>query len=102
MSKRSDIKIALEKVLREGKGTGAVVRDSRRRPILIPESLVDFDKIARSGRSFLDMGRRIRVEAADAKGQEEIWVVPTELAQISREDPASAAGLAIPFGTIVQ
>ena len=102
MSKRSEIKIALEKVLREGKGHGAVVRDSRRRPILIPDILVDVDKIARSGRSFLDMGRRIRVQPADAKGQEEAWVVPTELIAISRDDPGAAAGLSLPFGTLVQ
>lgn len=104
MSKRPDIRIALEKFLKtgEGKGGGSIVRDQRRRPLLIPESQVDFDRIAKSGRPFLEMGRRLRIFKGGAKPSEELWVLPTELGQISRDDPASVAGLRLPFGTIVQ
>src|SRR5262245_16320997 len=103
MSKRSEIKIALEKFLRagDGKGTSQIVRDQRRRPILIPESLVDYDRITKAGRAFLEMGRRIRIVGGRGKEGDAVWVLPTELTQISRDEPASAAGVVLPFGTIV-
>lgn len=103
MSKRSEIKIALEKFLRagDGKAAAAIVRDSRRRPILIPEEVVDIEKIHKSGRSFLELGRRIRVLRDLERKPEEVWIIPIELRQISRDEPSSAADLDLPFGRIV-
>src|SRR5437867_4648505 len=102
MSKRSEIRIALDKFLRpgDGKANALVVRDGRRRPILIPESLVDFDKISKSGRPVLEMGRRSRVTRDGGKSGEEVWIVPAELCQISRDEPASASGVALPFAMV--
>src|SRR5262245_26945711 len=102
MSKRSEIRIALEKFLRvgDGKGSAQIVRDQRRRPILIPESLVDYDRITKAGRAFLEMGRRIRILGGKGKEGDAVWVLPAELTQISRDEPAAAAGIALPFGTI--
>src|SRR5215813_1213181 len=101
MSKRSEIRIALEKFLRagDGKGSAQIVRDQRRRPILIPDALVDYDRISKAGRAFLEMGRRIRI--LGGKGGDALWVIPAELTQISRDEPAAAAGVTLPFGTIV-
>ncbi len=103
MSKRSEIRIALEKFLRvgDGKAAASMVRDHRRRPILIPESLIDFDRIGKSGKSFLEMGRRLRILKDGLRGGEEVWVLPSELCQISRDEAAAASGIALPFGTIV-
>src|SRR5262245_41473725 len=104
MSKRSEIRIALEKFLRvgDGKGSAQIVRDQRRRPILIPESLVDYDRITKGGRAFLELGRRIRILGGRGKEGDAVWVLPTELTQISRDEPSSAAGVSLPFGTLVQ
>ena len=103
MSKRSEIRIALEKFLRAGDGkvTALVVRDSRRRAILIPDALVDYERIWKSGRAFLEMGRRIHIVGGRGKEGDAVWVLPVELTQISREEPAAAAGIVLPFGTIL-
>src|SRR5258705_12916686 len=102
MSKRSEIRIALEKFLRpgDGKGIAAIVRDPRKRAVLIPEALLDMDRISKSGRPLFDLGRRIRVREAPDGKVESSWIVPTELCQISREDGASVSGLELPFGTV--
>lgn len=102
MTKRVEIKIGLEKFLRtlEGKPGVGIVRDHRKRAVLIPEAMVNLERIATSGRCLADFGRRIRVYSEDLE-QEQIYLVPTELCTISREDPAAVDGVVLPFGTIV-
>ena len=90
MTKRAEIKIVLEKFLRTGdvKTTAAIVRDHRRRAILVPEALVDIHKIQSAGRSLAELGRRVRVVPADPRKEEQSFIVPAELGPISREEPA--------------
>lgn len=104
MSKRSEIKIALEKFLRagEGKAAAAIVRDGRRRPFLLPEAVLDIEKMHKMGRPFYDMGRRIRVLKDLDRKLEEVWVIPIELRQISREEAASVPDVDLPFGKIIK
>src|SRR5436190_15835873 len=103
MTKRVEIKVALEKFLLQGdpRAASGVVRDHRRRAILVPETLVDHNKITASGRSLADLGRRIRVLAEDLRKEDHSYLVPVELCQISRDEPGTVAGVALPFGTIV-
>ena len=104
MTKRVEIKIALEKFLRtaDGRSGVGVVRDHRRRAILIPESLVDRARLLAAGRSLSELGRRIRVQSEDPKKEEQVFLIPSELCQISREDPGAVAGVTLPFGTVFQ
>src|SRR5438093_13754587 len=99
MTKRVEIKIGLEKFLQttDGKLVSGIVRDHRKRAILIPEGLVSFDKITASGRCLADLGRRIRVYSDDLKKEEQVFLIPTELCQISREDPGAVDGVVLPF-----
>ncbi len=103
MSKRPEVRIALDKLLKDGQSRNEkkVFRDRRRRPILIEESVVDFDKLARSGRALKEVGRRVRV--FDAGGLKEVasWIIPTEMTQIAREESETAAGIVLPLGTVM-
>src|SRR5438876_2018 len=103
MTKRVEIKVALEKFLRQGdpRVSAGLVRDHRRRAILVPEALVDYDKVTASGRSLADMGRRIRLLAEDPRKGDQTFLIPVELCQISRDEPGTVAGIALPFGTVV-
>src|SRR5437867_11736048 len=103
MSKRVEIKIALEKFLlqADARAASSLVRDHRRRAIPVPESLVDHDKITASGRSLADLGRRIRVLPEDLRKEDHSYLVPVELCQISRDEPGAAAGVTLPFGIII-
>ena len=102
-AKRPDVRVALEKLLREGQARNErkVFRDRRRRVVLVHESALDPDKLLKAGRSLTDVGRRIRHYDAAMKQDNGPWIVPAELAQLSREEPEAVAGLELPLGTIV-
>ena len=95
--------MALDKLLREGQARNErkVFRDRRRRTILVHESALDFDKLQKSGRSLADVGRRIHHYDATLKQEIGPWIVPAELAALSREEPETVAGLEIPLGTVI-
>jgi len=81
MAKRPEVRVALDKLLREGQARNErkVFRDRRRRPILIHESVIDFDKLAKSGRSLAEVGRRIRHYDSGMAQEVGVWIVPAEL-----------------------
>jgi hypothetical protein len=102
MSKRPEVRIALEKLLKDGQARNEkkVFRDRRRRAILVDESVLDFDKLTKSGRSLGEVGRRIRVYDQALSKELATWIVPAELTHISRDEPESVAGLQLPLGLV--
>ena len=102
-SKRAEVRVALEKLLKEGqaKNEKKVFRDRRRRPILIHESVLDYDKLLKSGRSLADVGRRIRHFDGALKEEIASYIVPVELMVLSREEPETVGGVELPLGTVI-
>jgi len=102
-SKRPETRVALERLLREGqaKNNRKVFRDKRRRPVLIQESVLDPEKLQKSGRVLAEVGRRIRHYDASTGKEIATYIAPVELTALSREEPETVAGVELPIGTVV-
>ncbi len=88
----------LDRFLRSGveeSSPGAVVRDARGRLLVAAEDAVDLAAVQASGVSLRRLARRIRVRDG---GAETAWLVPAELAGLTREEATLAAEVALPFG----
>lgn len=103
MSKRPEVRVALEKLLRDGQARNErkVLRDRHRRPVLVDESVLDPAKLLKAGKTVSEVGRRIRCYDADMKKETGTWLAPVELAAISRDEPDTVDGVALPFGKVV-
>jgi hypothetical protein len=80
---------------------GWLFRDRAGRLLLAREEAIDYRRITAEGAPLLSMARRLRVLTADLSRQRASWLIPVELAALSRQDSLSANGVELPIGTLV-
>lgn len=103
MASAKSTSVTLEKFIKktDAKNSAKVIRDTKNRPIIVAESVLDFDKITRLGLPLISLGRRLRLYSSDMQKELGRWVVPVELTALSKGDPASLAGVVTPIGKVI-
>jgi hypothetical protein len=78
-----------------------LARDAVGKLMMAEESALDMDRIRDAGTTVSELGRRVRVYNSDMSKQIAAYIVPIEMCEISRTDPADSVGAKIQVGRLI-
>ncbi|HYC56474.1 MAG TPA: hypothetical protein VEL28_16205 [Candidatus Binatia bacterium] len=78
-----------------------LARDGHGRLLMAEESALDIDRIRDAGITVTDLGRRVRVYTSDMTKQIASYIIPVEVAQLSKEAARLSDGAKVQIGRLI-